>query len=312
MKFKSLLAIGLTALIASPILAQKKSKAPAVPTVMSKPDLNLDDPTDAIKASRKITSSLKDGEECFYTWQGNVFSRVPGEKDRLLFTYEGMNVRASKTVIDSVKGYGWQHVSREYLIYMDPKTKEITRTWKNPWSNEDCEVVHIANDPVNGRGPSFADPKGAKPYKLQGRIQDGYFMQLSEIPLFYTNPLAGEYQDYVGGTYQAMEIFNTTVPVKELLDGNKDRADDCLISWTRVSKFLPWMKMGDRSGQLIFSGIGKKVRSFDDLPDALKKEILAVAPEYQHAPPTDDKRPNETSWTYFKKVMEKKKTGSKK
>jgi hypothetical protein len=291
--------------------AQKKAKTSAAPAVVSKPDLNLNDPTDANKANRKITSSLKDGENAFYTWEGNVYSRIPGEKDRLLFTYQGMNVRASKTVMDSVKGYGWRHVSREILLYMDPKTKEVMRTWKNEWTGENCDVIHVANDPVNGRGPTFADPNGKSPYKLSGRIHDGYYLQLSEIPLFYTNPLAGDFQDYVGGTYQAMEIFNTSVPVKELVDGNKDQADDVQISWTRISKFLPWMKMGDRVGYLIFSGIGKKVKSFDNFPETLKKEIMANYPEYTTAPPTDDARPNETSWTYFKKKMAAKKTESK-
>lgn len=287
--------------------AQKKSKnvsAQFTPPVI---DLDLNTPEGAIKADRKITSSLKDGESCFYTWTGNVFTRIPGEKDRLLFTYEAMNVRASKTVMDSVKGYGWQHVSKEILLYMDPKTKEVLKTWKNPWTNEDVEVVHIANDPVNGRGPTFANPKGAKPFKLSGTIKDGMYFQLSEIPLFYTNPLAGDYQDYVGGTYQAMEIFNTIVPVKELVNGSKDKADDVIIAWSRFSKLLPWMKMGDRQGQMIFSGLGKKVATFEDLPETLKKEIKANYPEYTVAPSVDDKRPNETSWTYFKKVMEKKK-----
>ena len=29
-----------------------------------------------------------------------------------------------------------------------------------------------------------------------------------EVPLFYTNPLAGDYQDFVGNNYHAMEIFD--------------------------------------------------------------------------------------------------------
>jgi hypothetical protein len=284
--------------------AQKKGKVPPPPPPL--PLLDPNNPEDAIKMDRKITSSLKDGENCWYFWEGNVFSRIAGEPDKLLFHYYGTNVRASKTVMDPEKGYGWRHVSRELLFYLDPKTKEIVHTWKNPWSGEECEVFHVANDPVNGRGPSFAKGPGGD-YKLKGTFYDGMYLQTSEIPLFYENPLGGDYQKFVGGTYHAMEIFNTVVPESELRNPNKDKADDVMIAWTRISKFLPWMRMGDRAGWCIFSGTGKKISGFDKLPKSMQDEILKNYPEYTQAPPTDDARPNETSWTVFKKKMAQKK-----
>jgi hypothetical protein len=59
---------------------------------------------------------------------------------------------------------------------------------------------------------------------------------------------------------------------------------------------------------MIFSGTGKKlVGGFDAMPDAIRKEIALNYPAYNHAPPLDDARPNETSWTYFKRMMDKKK-----
>jgi hypothetical protein len=283
------------ALGAPDLAAQKKGKR-----------LDPSKSEDALKIQRKISSSLKDGEETTFWWEGNVYSRVPGEKDRLLFTYQGMNVRATKAVIDSVKGYGYKHVSREVLFYMDPKTKQVLRKWTNPWTGKEVEVIHVANDPVNSRGATFANEPG-KPYQLPGRFLDGMYLQGSEVPLFYTNPLAGEYQDYVGGTYQAMEIFNFSAQEEELLDATKDRADNVTVAWTRISKWLPWMEMGDRIGYLIFSGNGRKVRKWDDMPEEIKKEIKANYPIYTNAPPLDDTRPNETSWTYFKKIMEAKK-----
>ena len=80
------------------------------------PDLDMNTPEGALKSNRKIQASLKDGENCWYYWEGNVFSRVPGEKDKLLFTYIAMNVRNTKTVIDSVKGYGYRQVTKENLL----------------------------------------------------------------------------------------------------------------------------------------------------------------------------------------------------
>ena len=55
--------------------------------------------------------------------------------------------------------------------------------------------------------------------------------------------------------------------------------------------------MGDKAGQLTFSGLGKKVDSFDKLPNLLKSEIKTnpTFAGYEIAPSLDDTRPNETS-----------------
>jgi len=298
--FSILLVLCLCCATVGEMAAQKKPKK-----------LDPTKPEEALKIMRKLTASLKDGEECTFWWEGNVFSRVPGEKDRLLFYYQGMNVRATKGFQDSAKGYGYRHVSREVLFYMDPKTKQVVRKWTNPWTNKEVDVVHVSNDPVNSP-PMYANANTAeRAFKLPGRFFNGTYFLTSEVPLFYTNPLGGEYQEYVGGTYQAMEIFNFTVSEDELLNAEKDRADNVTVAWSRISKWLPWMEMGDRMGYLIFSGNGKKIPSWNDMPEEIKAEIKANYAAYEHAPPLDDSRPNETSWTHFKKVIDQKKPGKK-
>ena len=125
----------------------------------------------------------------------------------------------------------------------------------------------------------------------------------STVPLFYTNPLAGEYQDYVGGTYHATEMFNFFGDVGELNDPDVDSVP-ARVGWVRISSWLPWMEMGDRVGMLYFHTAGRKLDSFDDLPEVMKNEIAQNFPEYAGPPPLDDERRNETSWTFFKKVLD--------
>ncbi len=265
--------------------------------------LDLSNPDDAVKALRKTQCSLEDGKPAVYWWAGNVYSRVPGERDRLLFAYQAMNVRACRTMSSPEQGYGYRMVSREALIYLDPTTGEVVRTWSNPWTGETLEVVHIFNDPVNSRFPIFANgPRG--PFRLGATFKDGRGWMSFEVPLFYPNPLAGDYQDYIGGTYQAIEMFNFFFDEAALLDPEVDGLPNAHVSWARVSKWLPWMKMGDRAGQMIYNGAGKRLDSWDELPEVLKQELLAGHAEYREPPPLDDARPNETSWTYFKKVID--------
>lgn len=265
--------------------------------------LNLDNPDDAVKALRKTQCHLEDGKPAVFWWTGHVFSRVPGEKDRLLFSYQAMNVRACKTLEDPKMGYGYRMVSREALVYLDPSTGEVVRNWTNPWTGEELEVVHIFNDPVNSKYPVFArSPRG--PFQLGATFADGRGWFSFEVPLFYTNPLGGEYQEYIGGTYQAIEMFNFFFDESAMLDASVGGLDNTNVSWARVSGWLPWMKMGGRVGQMIYNGAGKRLATWDELPEILKKELMEQKPEYREPPPLDDDRPNETSWTYFKKVID--------
>lgn len=264
--------------------------------------LNLADPDDAVRAMRKLQSWLEDGKPAIYWFQGSVYSRVPGERDRLLFTYQAMNIRASATTAGPETGYGYKHVSREILLYMDPATRRILRTWKNPWTGKEVEVVHVANDPVNSQ-VSARGPRGN--FRFEPTFKDGMGFYSLEVPLLYTNPLGGDYQEYVGGAYHAMEMFNFFFDEEELL-GPTTGVEHARVSWARVSSWLPWMEMGDRPGILIYNGVGRRISGWDLLPQELRAEIEARYPEYRNPPPLDDNRPNETSWTYFKKWIDAK------
>ena len=262
--------------------------------------LDLSKPEDALMANRKIACSLKDGTPTVFHWSGRVYSRVAGERDRHLYDVEGMNIRQCGTVSDPVKGTGYRMVSREIMLYLDPATRQVLRQWSNPWTNEQVQVVHVANDPVNMRSATFARNDKGEPFKLDVRFDGGMAFMATEIPLFYDNPLAGDYQDYVGNKYHAMEIFNFIADEKVLLDSTKLTADPA-IAWTRIAQWLPWMKMRGREGIMITNATGRMLKGYDELTKVMKDEIAANYPEYTAPPPLDDARPNETSWTYFKK-----------
>jgi Protein of unknown function (DUF1838) len=266
-------------------------------------------PGDALEIMKRTQCGTADNVPAVYHWSGNIYSRVAGEPDRLLFKGEGMNIRQCVSVDDPVRGKGWRQVSREIMLYLDPKTGEVLRKWTNPWTDEAVDVMHIANDPVNGR-PSFATGADGKPYSINLRREGRWFFMPVEVPLFYENPLAGGYQDYIGGKYHAMEIFDFAFDATEMLDTKNPTAYP-IVSWVRISDWMPWMKMRGRQGGLVFNAMGNKLRSFDELPAVLKTEIAANYPGYTAPPPGDDARPNATTWTVFKALIDKQRAGAK-
>ena len=259
-------------------------------------------PEDALEIMKRTQCGEKDGQPAVYYWSGRVYSRVAGEPDRHLFNGEGMNIRQCVAVNDPKRGKGYRQVSREIMLFTDPRTNEIVRQWQNPFTGETVEVMHIANDPVNSR-PSFPYGEDGKPMSIGFKRMGPWLQMPLEVPLFYTNPLAGDYQDYVGNKYHAMEIFDFAARADEILDSTRATAYPS-VSWVRISDWMPWMKMRGRQGQIVFNAMGTKLKSFDELPALLKTEIAANYPAYVAPPPGDDARPNETTWTVFKKRVD--------
>jgi len=54
----------------------------------------------------------------------------------------------------------------------------------------------------------------------------------------------------------------------------------------------------------VFNATGGTVAGIAGLPPVIREQIAATYPTYTAPPPGDDARPNETSWTFFKKKMD--------
>jgi len=264
--------------------------------------IDLGTPEGANLAARKIQCSANDNVPTIYYFHGEAFSRVPGERDRKLFDVEGYNVRQCVTVNDPVRGAGWRIISRELLLYVDPTSGELLREWKNPWTGQTVKVLQTANDPVNQR-PVFAKAADGTPAKWPGTISGDTWWNTITVPLFYINPLGGEYQKNVGGYYHATEMFNFFGKVSELVDP-KNVNPAIEVGWVRLADWLPWMEMSGRAGIIYIHAAGRKLDSYEQLPTVMRKAIETEYPEYRNPPPGDDSRENETSWTYFKKKVQ--------
>lgn len=255
-----------------------------------------------IAINRKIHCSLEDESPQVFQWFGRAYSRVPGEPDRHLFNLDGMNIRQCVSIEDPVRGTGYRMVSRELMLYLDPQTNAVLRSLTNPWTGVENDVIHVANDPVNGR-PVFARTAEGEDIPFELNDINGNWLMRIEVPLFYTNPMGGDYQEFIGGTYHATEIFDFNGDTEELLDAGSPVAYP-VVSWVRLAPWLPWLQMGNRVGMMYFNAMGRKLENFDQLSTTMQTEIAENYPAYVAPPRLDDTRPNETSWTYLKKIID--------
>lgn len=236
----------------------------------------------------KTRSSLDPNQSSFLCWTGAIYAYVPGGKRNRLFKMAGMSVsRCIPTDEES-----WDFTSRELTYYLDPETGEILRQWENPWTGEILPVMHVANNPVQG---CF---KGGFPALVDGGNTTFVFDLFSTYP----NPLAADpkFADYSPNpTYQAAELFKITVPTAELLNPEILSVSQLQLCWDRIGPWVPWMKMGDRPGQLVYSAYGVKVNGVTELPQLLQDEITTRVPLYKNAPSCFLDGEDVTSWLYF-------------
>lgn len=236
------------------------------------------------------------GKEVFADWNATIFAVVPGDKPRAIMKTYGYNVSRMEKQADG--GYHW--ISREVSYYRDLKTGQLLEQWGNPMTGETVDVVHVANDPVNHKFPS---PK-AVPFSLPWQQHGEMTSMLLDMPLMYPNPLQPDAfpKQSTGATYLASEHFGYLLRTRDLLD-QKISSAPVSYNWFRTGPWLPWMNMGGKPGYLIYSGVGSKLGSWDELPAEVRAYTLKHFPLYRHAP-SEYVTPNMTSWIYYKKLKE--------
>jgi len=235
----------------------------------------------------KVRGSTE-GQQAFMVWTGFIYSFVPQESRQRLFKIVGMSVARCLP-----REEGWDFTSRELTYYLDPETGEILQQWQNPWTQETVAVMHVANSPVQGQFQGRRFP---------GQVLGEFTTFTFDLFLNYPNPLAADpkFQAYSPHpTYQAAELFKLTVPTADLENPGCSTVSSLMLSWDRIGPWLPWMKMGSRPGQLVYSACGHKVADVAALPELLQTEITTRLPLYRQAPEHKLEQEDMTSWLYF-------------
>ncbi len=261
-------------------------------------NLDLDKPADNMTAFIKVRGSLKDGEEIVFYANGKIYGFVDGERDKPLMGFEMYNI--GKYIKTGENQYDL--LTNEVLLYTDIKTGEVLEKFKNPYTGAIVDVVHVWNSPVNQK--TALEGKYGKWGIPHQKFGDDQICMNADIFLKYPSPLP--IKDFPESSqsddYEAAELFQFFFSEKAINDPNQASVP-CTISWTRLGPWLPWLKMAQRPGNMVYQGAGYKLMEtdYDKMPKVLTEYVMAKHPEYRHAP-TEYSSPNETSWTYFKKI----------
>jgi len=161
--------------------------------------IDLSTPEGVIEATRKVYCRSADEKPMYYRFEGNAYGRKRGQADEVLFQVSGMSARQCVTVKDETKGDGYKLITREVMLYLDPKTGEVMDKWNNPYLGRDVDVMHVENDPVNERHSFPYDAEGKTAARGLGKeIGDSWFMSMT-VQLLYDKHMHRDSKKYVGG-----------------------------------------------------------------------------------------------------------------
>ncbi|GAB0491221.1 hypothetical protein MMPV_002473 [Pyropia vietnamensis] len=265
-------------------------------------------PAENLKGFIKTRGSLVPGEEFVFWWAGDIYG-IPdspaggggGGNARHLFAFEGYNIGR----MVRVEG-GWRLLTREVGVYRDPKTGALLSTWTNPFTGEVNEVVPVFNDPVNQEFLECHPQRG--PFTVPTTVGGGDVYWSAEVFLNYPSPLPrADFPDMAqSDVYSSLEMFQFFGKEAQLADPTCPAASDVTISWVRLGQWLPFMRMGDTPGRIVYHTRGRRLAGgYNDLAADLRALVEAHDTKYASAP-TAFSTPNETSWSYFRKWLARK------
>ncbi len=255
--------------------------------------LDITSPEGQLQAVVKMRANTL-GTDVFADWRITAWGVVPGKRPIPMFRLDGFNVGRMERQSDG----GYVFMSREVGYYRDVTTGKIIDKWDNPFTKQTDDVLHVVNDPVNIPFEPSSKP-GARRPPLEV-LRDQVFLRM-DIPLMYPNPIKpAEYpQESSGETYIASEHFTYIAKVADVANPALTSAPT-QYAWTRVGPWLPWMRMGTTVGYVVYVGFGTKLASAADLESVVREHTERHFPKFMKSPDVFT-RPNETSWTYYKK-----------
>jgi hypothetical protein len=259
---------------------------------MQGPYLDLSTGAGNALAMARLMGSL-DPKAIKYGWYtGRLMSIVPGSAGRDLIGVIGLG--AARTLPRDAQGR-WQLLRRECGFFFDLASGEVLDRWRNPFTDEDVEVVHIANDPVN---QLIAPVRGGEQLYEQvvtKKVEEPFVLPWQQAGrrafvefhghLWAKNPLdpAVWVRESAGPMVQISDMMTYVCDLDELQDPSLPSVSYA-GNWVHVRPWQPWMLMGTAPGHCLYETFISKVTRYEQVPADIRADAEARFPLFLKSP----------------------------
>ncbi|MCU0760751.1 MAG: DUF1838 domain-containing protein [Steroidobacteraceae bacterium] len=273
---------------AAPATVQRAAAAPS----LQGPYLDLRSGAGNALAMTRLVGSLDPAAVKYGWYSGRLMSVVPGSAARDLIGVIGLG--AARTLPQDAQGR-WQVLRRECGFFFDLASGEVLDRWRNPFTDEDVEVVHIANDPVNQTispvraGEQLYEQavtqKAPEPFVLPWQQAGRRAFVEFHSHLWAKNPLdpAVWVRESAGPMVQISDMMTYGCELAELQDASLPSVEYS-GNWVHVRPWQPWMLMGSAPGHLLYHCFTGSATRLEDVPPQIARIVERRLPAFLQPP----------------------------
>lgn len=244
------------------------------------PVLPQDDPAFNVLTLGKLQGDLSGATTWIYN-PGWVYGVLPGQGlpaaqfGQALFQVEGLTRRISRRLPDG----SVEERSRNWMFYCDAESGEYLKTFRNPYTGETLEVPPFRGVPTASRltvdglvadfGPGFENTAIGRPLRL-------HFRTLGDTT-WIDRHAASRIPGASGRPRNEMSLDAWVCRTRDLTDPRLTHIPST-YAWTSFAEWLPWLRMGDRPGNLVWRIESSVLRSRDELPARFLERLQQVLP----------------------------------
>jgi Protein of unknown function (DUF1838) len=243
-------------------------------------------------AMTRLVGSL-DPKAIKYGWySGRLMSIVPGSAGRDLIGVIGLG--AARTLPRDAQGR-WQLLRRECGFFYDLASGEVLERWRNPFTDEDVEVVHIANDPVNQLISPVRAGEQLYEQAVTKKVEEPFVLPWQQAGprafvefhshLWAKNPLdpAVWVRESAGPMVQISDMMTYVCDLAQLQDDSLPHVSYS-GNWVHVRPWQPWMLMGAAPGHLMYHCFTGSATRLEDVPPHIAKIVESRLPAFLQPP----------------------------
>lgn len=239
----------------------------------STPDLDVTSPEGRQRTFMMMRCALD--EDLITNWVQASYFGVVGDEMTPLFGVSSAVFSRTRRLSDG----SYRSVSFELAWFTDPVTGSAMDSFRNPYTNEDCQV------PSGGFQPSASIFAPDLSFHLPKPIP-GLTIEHDVLPFLvrgndvWVSEQMRSAATIPGATRPFRYSDNTVMHARksDLMKPGATRVTS-EVSYTNVVSWRPWLGMGDRPGHLTASGVGRQNANPDSLPPAWLEATAARKPE---------------------------------
>ncbi len=182
---------------------------------------------------------------------------------------------------------GYDATSLEIVFYTDLNTGAFLREWKNPYTGEVLAMKHDPLGPTTTKHNANGDP--IRPTELGGSKLEATAVNMpaliegDDIWLKHESTATVFPRDGKGEPFRVNDWSTYHAPVKAVMDA-KISFVASTVHLQEVTSWSRWMNMADKPGNQTSSGVGKKVKTYAEMPAVWRKLVEEIDPDVARDP----------------------------